>query len=343
MAERVRITDVAPRDGLQNEPGVIGTMDKFRLIGLLASSGVDEVEVTSFVSPKWVPQLADAAELVARLSWIWAAPPQDIDPAWDQFFEDGLACHFSALVPNEQGMQALLEANVDPVVPDLSEGPIDKIAVFTAASETFAKKNINATIAESIKRFEPVVETAKERGLVVRGYISCAFACPFEGPIAPDKVAQVAQALYDLGVDELDLGDTIGAAEPQTTNILINTLTARLGDEILPKATLHLHDTFGRAAECVREALQLGIRSFDGAANGLGGCPYAGTPGKPAPGNIATELLVRTVHDAGYVTGVDTERLAEAARFAAKLVGRGRGKEQRARTAAGDPEDGAGR
>lgn len=298
MGDRVRITDVAPRDGLQNESGVIPASDKVRLVELLRESGVDEVEVSSFVSSKWVPQLGDAADVFAALK------PRSTPL-------------LSALVPNDKGMQAALEVNAR-----AGSRLLSKVSVFTAASETFSRRNTNASIAETLKRFEPVIATAKGAGLLVRGYISCVIECPFEGKIAPEKVTQVAQALWDLGCDEIDLGDTIGAAEPETIAILINAMIARLGDQVLPRTVLHLHDTFGRAAECIPEALSLGIRSFDGAAGGLGGCPYASTPGKRAPGNISTELLVRTIHDAGYSTGVDPGKLAAAARFSESLRSR---------------------
>jgi hydroxymethylglutaryl-CoA lyase len=297
MAERVRITDVAPRDGLQNEPGLIPTRDKVRLVELLCDAGVDEVEVSSFVPSAWVPQLGDAAAVFVGLR----ARQTPI---------------FSALVPNDKGLAAALDVNRR-AAPGAKL--ISKVAVFTAASETFSRRNTNASIAQTLERFGPVISGAKAEGLRVRGYISCVIECPFEGKIAPEKVTQVAQALWDLGCDEIDLGDTIGAAEPETIAILINALIARLGDEILPRTVLHLHDTFGRAAECIPEALSLGVRSFDGAAGGLGGCPYASTPGVRAPGNISTELLVRTIHDAGYTTGVDGPALAAAARFAASL------------------------
>jgi hydroxymethylglutaryl-CoA lyase len=302
MAGRVRITDVSPRDGLQNEPGVIPTGDKVRLADLLSRTGVDEVEVSSFVSPKWVPQLGDASEVFAALA---AAKPAGIV--------------YSALVPNDKGMAAAAEINRS-----AGRRVIDKIAVFTAASETFSRKNTNGSIAETLKRFEPVVEMAKREGLAVRGYVSCAIECPFEGKIAPEKVAQVAQALHDLGCDEIDLGDTIGVAEPETITLLVHGLLSRLGDDLFSYTTLHLHDTFGRAAECVREALQLGIRSFDGAVAGIGGCPYASVPGKRAPGNIATELLVRTVEEMGFETGVDRKKLSEAGEFAATIVAQAR-------------------
>ncbi len=309
MPERIRITDVSPRDGLQNEPGTIPAADKVRLITLLSETGVDEIEATSFVSPKWIPQLGDARQVLEGLA------------AWTADQSSSRLPIYSVLVPNEQGMLEVERARREIMA-------IDKIAVFTAASEAFSRKNTNASIAESIKRFEPVVELAKTMGdgtMAIRGYISCAIACPFEGPIKPDKVAQVAQALSDLGCTEIDLGDTIGAAEAETTNFLIQALTARLGDDVLKRTTLHLHDTFGRAAECVREALQLGIRSFDGSVAGIGGCPYASTPGKRAPGNISTEVLVRTVEDAGFQTGVNRDKLSHAAAFASSIVAKSRG------------------
>lgn len=287
---------------------MVPTFDKAMLVKRLCTTGVDEIEVTSFVSPKWVPQLGDGREVL-----IGAADSK----------VDGLA--FSALVPNTQGMDAAIEAMRAAQAGVRGGGrALDKVAVFTAASETFSRKNTNGTIAETLKRFEPVIAAAKGEGLAVRGYISCVIECPFEGKIAPEKVARVAQTLRDLGCDEIDLGDTIGAAEPETITFLIHGLIGRLGDDLFKFTTLHLHDTFGRAAECVREALQLGIRSFDGAVAGIGGCPYASKPGKRAPGNISTELLVRTVEEMGFTTGVDKQKLAEAGAFAAGLVARAR-------------------
>lgn len=323
MPERVRITDVSPRDGLQNEPGVIPTTDKVRLIELLCATGVDEIEVTSFVSPKWVPQLGDAAEVLHELR-----VRRDIELA---LFEEtarrspasslGLAWKtrspmLSSLIPNLKGMTGLLDT-----ASQLGSLFIEKISVFTAASETFSTKNTNASIAETILRFRPVVEQAQSLKMQVRGYISCVIACPFEGPIDPAAVTGVADQLRDIGIDEIDLGDTIGAATPESTNRLLHatlpTINANNG-----WCTLHLHDTFGRAADCVKAALDLGVRSFDGSVAGLGGCPYASTPGKRAPGNISTETLVRTIHDAGYTTGVNLDALAEAAAFARKITGR---------------------
>jgi hydroxymethylglutaryl-CoA lyase len=329
MPRRVRITDVSPRDGLQNEPGVIPTADKIRLVHLLCATGVDEIEVTSFVSPKWVPQLGDASEVLAALR---ANKPKGM-------------C-FSALVPNERGMEALLAVNESAGFP-----LVDKVSVFTAASETFSRKNTNATIDQTIERFEPVLTRASDAGLAARLYLSCAIACPFEGPISPQRVARVARRLLWLtesitvqprreqgttfSAVELDLGDTIGAATPGNLKPLIE----QVGEQpiwndfgnVPASIVLHLHDTHGRAAECVRTALDLGVRSFDGSVAGLGGCPYAsaalpdGTT-RRAPGNISTETLVRTVHEAGFTTGVDLAALEHAAAFAREIVEKSRGR-----------------
>lgn len=308
MAEMVRITDVSPRDGLQNEAGVIPTHDKAMLVKHLSGSGVDEVEVTSFVSPKWVPQLGDGKAVL-----------------WEACDSKDSTVQFSALVPNLQGMSAAIEA-MELAQPEVrSRTParsLDKVAVFTAASETFSKKNTNASIRESVDRFRPVIELARKHSLKVRGYISCAIACPFEGPIAPSAVANVASLLLDIGVDELDLGDTIGAGTRDSTRAMLEAVLSRVGGDWANgyKTTVHLHDTFGRAAECVAASLALGLRSFDGSVAGLGGCPYASTPGKRAPGNISTELLVRTVEAAGYKTNVDQAKLGVAADFARRIV-----------------------
>jgi hydroxymethylglutaryl-CoA lyase len=312
MPERVRITDVSPRDGLQNEAGVIATADKVKLVDLLVKTGVNEVEVSSFVSSKWVPQLGDAAEVFTGAGKIYRYGGWGVR-----------GCVWSALVPNEKGMAAALQVNCD-----AGTQLVDKVAVFTAASETFSRKNTNASIAETIERFRPVVANAIESGLEVRGYISCAIACPFEGPIDPERVADVGLELLTLGVQELDFGDTIGAGTPESVTRMLNVFSKRFNERpmpaMAPRGTLHLHDTFGRAADCVRAALDLGVRSFDGSVAGLGGCPYASTPGKRAPGNISTELLVRTVEDAGYETGVDHDALARAAEFARSIVAKSR-------------------
>jgi len=313
LPTRVRITDVSPRDGLQNEAALISTADKCRLVELLAATGVDEIEATSFVSPKWVPQLGDAAELLQMVGALPEFSPSSSGPM------------LSALVPNEKGLQGLLSANQA-----AGRTLVKKASVFTAASEEFSRRNTNATIAETLERFKPVIREAHAAGLLVRGYVSCIIACPFEGPIAPAKVAEVCLKLIDLGVDELDLGDTIGAATPESTRSLfehLQSVPALVSALARVPITLHLHDTFGRAAECVTVALDMGVRSFDASAGGLGGCPYASTRNADgtthrAPGNIATETLVRTIHAAGYTTNVDLGALARAAEFARGLTTR---------------------
>ncbi|MBL8764581.1 MAG: hydroxymethylglutaryl-CoA lyase [Phycisphaerae bacterium] len=310
MSSFVRITDVSPRDGLQNEPGVISTDEKIRLVESLCETGVDEIEVTSFVSARWVPQLGDAA---AVLSGVRTRKPPGM-------------C-FSVLVPNDKGMEAALRAN-----DSAGARLIDKVAVFTAASETFAQRNTNASIGETIERFRAVVGAAHANGLVVRGYVSCAIACPFEGPISPVRVAEVVQRLRDLGVDELDLGDTIGAGDAASIRAMLievdRVWPVSATDEAVRSGrglcTLHLHDTFGRAATCVGEALRSGVRSFDGATAGLGGCPYAGTAERPAPGNVDTGLVVRAAERAGYETHVDLTRLEGAAQLARSITSRAR-------------------
>lgn len=306
MPEFVRITDVAPRDGLQNEPAEIPTTDKVRLVELLRATGVDEVEVTSFVSPKWVPQLADAAEVLAALPRQGAGDAGSGGPV------------ISVLVPNEKGFERALAIH--------RGGRPLKIAAFTAASETFSKKNTNATIAESIERFRLFILRAVAEGMAVRLYVSCAVACPFEGPIAPAAVRRVVDRLLDLLDDDaaraaldIDLSDTIGVAHPHEIAALLRAFDQRLIDN---QITLHLHDTFGRATACVRAALDAGVRSFDGSAGGLGGCPFAGTPQRRAPGNISTELLVSAVEQAGFRTNIDPARLRLAAEFARSLVAR---------------------
>lgn len=318
LPTRVRITDVSPRDGLQNEAALISTADKCHLVELLAATGVDEIEVTSFVSPKWVPQLGDAAELLAMVGAL---------PTFAAGAGHASGPMLSALVPNEKGLQGLLSANQA-----AGRTLVKKASVFTAASEEFSRRNTNATIAETLERFKPVIREAHAagNGLLVRGYVSCIIACPFEGPIAPAKVAEVCLKLIDLGVDELDLGDTIGAATPESTRSLfehLQSVPALVSALARVPITLHLHDTFGRAAECVTVALDMGVRSFDASAGGLGGCPYASTRNADgtthrAPGNIATETLVRAVHAAGYTTNVDLDALARAAEFARGLTNR---------------------
>jgi hydroxymethylglutaryl-CoA lyase len=308
MPDYVRITDVSPRDGLQNEPGIIPTPEKVRLIELLAQTGVDEIEVTSFVSPKWVPQLGDAKEVLQVLNVRGRATPPE----------------YAVLVPNAKGFESGLSLDVFDA--------IDKIALFTAASETFSRKNTNCSIAESIERFRPLVLRAHDQRWHVRAYVSTVIACPFEGPMDPERVADVVERFAALEPDEIDLGDTIGAGTPETVQDLLQAVRRRIDPmyfEYRGGLTLHLHDTFARAKDCVLAALDMGVRSFDGSVAGLGGCPYAskklpnGTIQR-APGNISTELLVRTIHAAGYETGVDLDRLAEAAAYAQDIVTKSR-------------------
>lgn len=324
MNAPVRITDVSPRDGLQNEPGVIPTAAKVRLVEALCVAGVDEVEVTSFVSPKWVPQLADAedvlrevAEFAEGVRHVSAAMPARAGTG------GGALPVFSVLVPNDKGFERALAVHRG--VPGRPALPL-KVAAFTAASETFSKKNTNASIAESVERFRAFIPAAIDEGMRVRLYVSCVVACPFEGAIAPEAVRRVVDMLLDLARNDaeraaldIDLGDTIGVATPAQIEGLLGAFDAPLREK---QITLHLHDTFGRAAECVRAALDMGVRSFDGSAGGLGGCPYASTAERRAPGNISTETLVRAVRSAGFECGIDDEALEEATRAARQAVGR---------------------
>lgn len=270
----VRITEVGPRDGLQNERVPVPTGDKVRFVDMLSATGVDEVEVSSFVSARWVPQLGDASEVFAQIA---RAP----------------GVTYSALVPNERGLDAALAAGVA------------KVAVFAAASEGFSQRNTNGSIADVLARLAPVVSRARAAGLPVRGYVSCVVRCPFDGATLPGQVRSVCARLLEIGCGEIDLGDTIGAAQPQDIERLYEGLAGLLE----PAATtLHLHDTGGAALACARAAAALGVRSFDASAGGLGGCPYA--PG--APGNVATESLVSALHAAGYRTGVRADAVRAA-------------------------------
>lgn len=270
MTTDIRLVEVGPRDGLQNEAGWVPTEAKIAFVDRLSAAGLSEIEVSSFVAPGWIPQLADAEAVFAG---IVRSP----------------GVKYTALVPNQRGLARALAARVDGV------------AVFTAASETFARRNINATIAQSIERFRPVVA---ESTVPVRGYVSTAFHCPFEGPIAPAAVLRVTLDLLALGCHEISLGDTIGKATAQEVERLLETLLPQCP---VGRLALHLHDTFGNAVANARAGAALGIRTFDGSTGGLGGCPYA--PG--APGNVATEALVEAF--AGR-TGVDARQLAAAAK-----------------------------
>jgi hydroxymethylglutaryl-CoA lyase len=275
--ERVRIVEVGPRDGLQNEARPVPTEVKIAFVDALSGAGFAEIEVSSFVSPKWIPQLADAEAVFAGIR---RAP--------------GVA--YMALVPNLEGLERARAARVD------------KVAVFTAASETFSRKNTNASIAETLERFRPVVARA---GVPVRGYISTAFHCPFEGPIEPQQVLPVARALLELGCTELSIGDTIGKATPDEVKRLLEVLLPAVQPS--SRLAVHLHDTFGRAVANAIAAHALGITVFDASAGGIGGCPYA--PG--APGNVATEALVSAFPGR---TGIDPERLRAASAIVAPYL-----------------------
>ena len=280
----IRIVEVGPRDGLQSETASIPTDLKVAYIDTLSGAGLPEIEASAFVSPKWVPQLADAEEVFRRIRR-----------------RPGIV--YSALVPNEKGMERALAAKVD------------KIAVFTAASETFNRKNINATIRESIVRFAPVIALARASRLPVRGYVSTAFWCPYEGRVAPSQTAQVCRELIDAGVDEISIGDTIGKAVPGEVRELLGAILPFIEAERL---AMHFHDTYHHAVENVLASWKLGIRAFDSSAGGIGGCPYA--PG--ASGNVATEALIGALRSAGAEVPGDLDALAEARRRIAPALGR---------------------
>jgi isopropylmalate/homocitrate/citramalate synthase len=286
MADRdVRVYEVGPRDGLQNEQTPIPTGEKLRFLSLLADAGLREIEATSFVSPRAIPQLADADELMASL-------------------ERRPGVRYPVLVPNERGLARAVAAGVD------------AICVFTAASEPFTKANINMTIAESIDAFGPVVESARGRGWWTRGYLSTSFGCPYQGEVSEAAVVGVARQLIDLGVDEVSIGDTIGVAGPADVRRVVNAL---LGSGIaIERLAMHFHDTRGTALANVSAALDLGVRCFDASTGGTGGCPYA--PG--AAGNLATEDLVYLLDREGMTHGVDLDAILVAARHVSETLGR---------------------
>ncbi|MEZ5888137.1 MAG: hydroxymethylglutaryl-CoA lyase [Paracoccaceae bacterium] len=281
MAEFVEIVEMSPRDGLQNEKRPISVADKIRLVDLLSGVGFRRIEVASFVSPKWVPQMEGSDQVLAGIR---RAP----------------GVRYAALTPNLKGYEGARAARAD------------EVAIFASASEGFSRTNLNCTIAESIDRFRPVAEAARADGIPVRGYVSMVTDCPFDGPIAPASVARVVAALRDLGCHEVSLGDTVGRGMPETIDRM---LSAVLGE--LPPARLagHYHDTGGRALDNIEVSLARGLRVFDASAGGLGGCPYA--PG--AKGNVATERVAARLADGGFETGLDRARLEAAAAFAVAL------------------------
>lgn len=283
--ERVRVVEVGPRDGLQNEKVQIPTAEKIHFINLLSEAGLPVIEATSFVSPRAIPQLSDASEVMAGIER-----------------REGVS--YPVLVPNSKGMERALAVGVR------------SIAVFTAASEAFTQHNINATIAQSLANFRPVLDLARQEDIEVRGYISTVFGCPYEGAVSPEKVLEVAQSLLEMGVSELSLGDTIGVATPNQVGDVLDLLISKHGIPVSQLA-VHFHDTRGTALANVLMALQLGITIIDASAGGLGGCPYA--PG--AAGNLATEDLIYMLDGMGIETGVNLEKLVAATRTIAPFLG----------------------
>ncbi len=284
LPKRVRIVDVGPRDGLQNEKGVVPTDVKVALIEALADAGVPSIEATSFVSPKWVPQMGDAADVMARVRR-----------------RPGVT--YAVLVPNLKGFEGALAAKADEVV------------VFGAASEAFSQRNINCSIAESIERFRPVARAALDAGMRVRGAISCCLGCPYQGEVKPEAVGYVAKLMRDIGVQHVGVADTIGVGTPGATQ---RAMEAALAVFPIGEVSGHFHDTYGMALANLYASLELGIATFDASVAGLGGCPYA----KGATGNVATEDVVYLLHGLGIETGIDLAKLRAAGRTISGFLGR---------------------
>ena len=281
---RVKLVDVGPRDGLQNEKGAVPAAVKVELVHRLQEAGLKDIEVTSFVSPKWVPQMADALEVMAGI-------------------QRRADVRYSVLAPNMKGFEAAVTSKPDEIV------------VFASASEAFSQRNINCSIAESIERFAPVVAAAKAAGIHVRGAISCTVGCPYEGDIAPDRVGMVAQLLSGIGVQHIGVADTIGVGTPVKVQ---RALEAALKHYALADVSGHFHDTYGQALGNTLASLQMGVWQFDTSVAGLGGCPYA----KGATGNVATEDVVYMLHGMGIETGIDLDKLVDAGQFISEFLGR---------------------
>ena len=284
LPKRVRIVEVGPRDGLQNEKKEVPTEIKLELIERLADAGLPAVEATAFVSPKWIPQMADHIEVLERIR---RKPGVD----------------YPVLTPNLKGFEAARAAGAT------------EVAIFGAASEAFSRKNINCSIAESLERFRPVADAARHANVKVRGYISCVVGCPYEGEIAPQKVAEVAGALFDMGCYEVSLGDTIGVGTPTKTQRMIEACAKRVPVE---KLAGHYHDTYGQALANIYASLQLGVSTFDSSVAGLGGCPYAAG----ASGNVATEDVVYLLDGLGVETGVDLDRVVAIGQWICGVLGK---------------------
>jgi len=284
LPQTVRIVEVGPRDGLQNEKREVPTKVKLELIERLADAGLPAVEATAFVSSKWVPQMADHTEV---LEGIHRKP----------------GVSYPVLTPNLKGFQAAHAAGAT------------EVAIFGAASEAFSQKNINCSIAESLERFRPVADAARQAGVKVRGYISCVLGCPYEGEVPPHKVAEVAGALYDMGCYEVSLGDTIGVGTPGKTKAMIEVVARRVP---MAKLAGHYHDTYGQALANIYASLELGVATFDSSVAGLGGCPYA----KGASGNVATEDVVYMLHGLGIRTGVDLDKVVDIGQWICAIIGK---------------------
>lgn len=287
LPSQVRLVEVGPRDGLQNEKQPIDTATKIELIERLTDAGLNYIEAGSFVNPKWVPQMAGSEEIFQQVKR-----------------RDGVT--YAALTPNMKGFERALEVNAT------------EVAIFGAASEAFSQKNINCSIAESLARFQPIMDAAKEKAIAVRGYVSCVVGCPYEGDIAPGKVAEVAKTLYEMGCYEVSLGDTIGVGTPGSVTAMLTEVAKQVPVE---KLAVHLHDTYGQALANIYAALQLGVSVVDSSVAGLGGCPYA----KGASGNVATEDVVYLLNGLGIEHGVDLDKLVAAGQFIADKIGRANG------------------
>jgi len=284
LPKRIRIVEVGPRDGLQNEKGEVPTKVKIELIERLADAGLPAVEATAFVSPKWIPQMADHVEVLERIRR-----------------KPGVS--YPVLTPNLKGFEAARAAGAT------------EVAIFGAASEAFSRKNINCSIAESLERFRPVVDAAIAANIRVRGYISCVAGCPYEGAIAPQKVAAVARALYDMGCYEISLGDTIGVGTPGKIQAMINACATGVPPD---KLAGHYHDTYGQALANIYASMELGVATFDASVAGLGGCPYAAG----ASGNVATEDVLYLLEGLGIETGVDLDKVVDTGIWISSILKR---------------------
>lgn len=280
----VKIVEVGPRDGLQNEKQSVSVGTRVELIERLVAAGLKNIEAVSFVSPKWVPQMTGAAEVMQGV-------PQ------------AKGIQYSALTPNLQGLEAAIAAG------------LKEVAVFGAASEAFSQRNINCSIRESLERFRSVMQTAQEHGIKVRGYVSCVLGCPYEGQVSPQKVSEVARLMLEMGCYEISLGDTIGKGTPRSTEQMLAVCMRSIPADRLAG---HFHDTYGMAIANIAKSLEMGLRVFDSSVSGLGGCPYA----KGASGNVATEDVVYLMHAMGFETGVNLSLLAEAGKFINDQLGR---------------------